>query len=97
MTWTCVACGRDNREPLSTKHPESVEMLVHRIQRKSGGDDRICASFKTERYVPVCATCKTPINYKIRPSNAHAFHDPNGDAIHAFTRPTGQGFDVTST
>ena len=84
-TMSPQACGRRNKAPLQVKYDERCDIIVHRIRRKSTGDDRIRATFRTERYRPTCTVCQTPIDYRIRPSNASSFHQPEGDALRAFT------------
>ena len=63
------ACGRA-KGPV----PGQVRRKVrhHRASNpaQGGGDDRIRATFRTERYRPTCTVCQTPIDYRIRPSNA---------------------------
>ena len=58
------ACGRRNKAPLQVKYDERCDIIVHRIRRKAAGDDRIRATFRTERYRPTCTVCQTPIDYE---------------------------------
>ena len=55
VCWTQVACGRLNEGPLRVAHAR-VDLQVHRIARRHGDEDRICCSFKTERYRPQTAS-----------------------------------------
>lgn len=85
VSWRCVACGRDNTQPLILKHDKKCDLMIHRRKRKSTDGDTIRASFRTSRYKPSCSLCSTPIDYKVRPSNKAAFNAPSGDALNAFT------------
>ena len=65
---------RRNKAPLKVKYDERCD-ICHRIRRKAAGDDRIRATFRTGGR-PTCTVCQTPIDYRIRPSNASSFHEP---------------------
>lgn len=82
LEWRCVVCYRENRQPLRKQPAIWMRTVIHRIPR-DGDEDRICASFKAERYRPRCACCATPIDYKVRASNKDKFGAPTKDAIRA--------------